>query len=275
MGTKKYKPYTPSRRFMTSSDFSEISQGTPLKSLIKPLKKTGGRNNLGRITARFRGGGHKRFYRIIDFKREKYNVPAKVKTIEYDPNRSARIALVAYADGEKRYIIAPDGLKVGDSIISGKGVEVKIGNTLPVGEIPEGVPIHSIELSPGRGAVLSRSAGTSAVILSKEGKYAHVQLPSGEVRLIDRRCMATVGEVSNKEHINVVLGKAGRLRWKGRKPHVRGIIMNPVDHPLGGGEGRSKSGRPPSSPWGTLDGTKTRNKKKHSNKFIIKSRRRK
>jgi len=275
MGIKKYKPYTPSRRFMTSSDFSDITRKRPEKSLIEPKKKTGGRNNHGRVTARFRGGGHKRFYRIIDFRREKFGIPAKVKSIEYDPNRSARIALLAYKDGEKRYIIAPHGLKVGDAVVSGPGSEIKVGNAVPIKEIPEGVPIHNIEIIPGRGAKLVRSAGSNAVILSKEGKYAHVQLPSGEVRLIDQNALATIGQVSNIDHENIIIGKAGRKRWMGRKPHVRGIIMNPVDHPLGGGEGRSKSGRPPSSPWGLVDGKKTRKKHKPSNKFIVKPRRKK
>ncbi len=275
MGIKRYKPYTPSRRFMTSSDFSDITKKRPEKSLIEPKKKTGGRNNHGRVTVRFRGGGHKRFYRIIDFRREKFGIPAKVKSIEYDPNRSARIALLAYKDGEKRYIIAPHGLKVGDEVVSGPGSEIKVGNAVPIKEIPEGVPIHNIEIIPGRGAKLVRAAGSNAVILSKEGKYAHVQLPSGEVRLIDQNALATIGQVSNIDHENIVIGKAGRKRWMGRRPHVRGIIMNPVDHPLGGGEGRSKSGRPPSSPWGLLDGKKTRKKHNPSNKFIIKPRRKK
>ncbi len=275
MGIKRFRPYTPSRRFMTVSDFSDITKKKPEKSLIEPKKSTGGRNNLGRVTVRFRGGGHKKFYRIIDFRREKFGVPAVVKSIEYDPNRTARIALLAYRDGEKRYIIAPHGLKVGDVIVSGPGAEIKVGNAVPLREIPEGVPIHNIELIPGRGAKLVRSAGSSAVILSKEGKYAHVQLPSGEVRLIDQNALATIGQVSNIDHENVIIGKAGRKRWMGRKPHVRGIVMNPVDHPLGGGEGRSKSGRPPSSPWGLVDGKKTRKKHKPSNKFIVKPRRKK
>jgi len=272
MGVKKFKPYTPSRRFMTVSDFSEITKKEPEKSLVLPLKKTAGRNNLGRITVRHRGGGHKRLYRIIDFKRNKFGVPAKVASIEYDPNRSARIALLHYFDGEKRYIIAPDGIKVGDIVQSGPGSEIKIGNALPLREIPEGIEIHNIELIPGKGGQLVRSAGTSAVILAKEGKYAHVQLPSGEVRLIHLSCMATIGRVSNVDHENVVLGKAGRTRWLGRRPHVRGIVMNPVDHPLGGGEGRSKSGRHPCSPWGLVDGKKTRKKRKPSSRFIVRRR---
>lgn len=275
MGIKRFRPYTPSRRFMTVSDFSDITKTKPEKSLIEPKKSKGGRNNLGRVTVRFRGGGHKKFYRIIDFRREKFGIPAKVKSIEYDPNRTARIALLAYKDGEKRYIIAPHGLKVGDVVVSGPGSEIKVGNAVPLKEIPEGVPIHNIEIMPGRGAKLVRAAGSSAVILSKEGKYAHVQLPSGEVRLIDQNALATIGQVSNIDHENIIIGKAGRKRWMGRRPHVRGIVMNPVDHPLGGGEGRSKSGRPPSSPWGLVDGKKTRKKNKVTNKFIVKRRREK
>lgn len=272
MGIKKFKPYTPSRRFMTVSDFSEITKKEPEKSLVVALKKTAGRNNYGRITVRHRGGGSKRLYRIIDFKRNKFGVPAKVASIEYDPNRSARIALLHYFDGEKRYIIAPDGIKVGDIVQSGPGSEIKVGNALPLREIPEGIEIHNIELIPGKGGQLVRSAGTSAVILAKEGKYAHVQLPSGEVRLIHLNCMATIGKVSNVDHENIVLGKAGRTRWLGRRPHVRGIVMNPVDHPLGGGEGRSKSGRHPCSPWGLVDGKKTRKKRKPSSRFIVRRR---
>ncbi len=272
MGIKKYKPYTPSRRFMSTVDYSELTRKEPEKSLTVTLPKTGGRNNLGRITVRFRGGGNKRKYRIIDFRREKFGIPAKVKSIEYDPFRTAWIALLQYVDGEKRYIIAPDGLKVGDEVMSGPGAELKVGNALPLSEIPEGWEIHNIELVPGKGGQLVRSAGTAAVILSKEGKYAHVQLPSGEVRLINQKCLATIGRVSNVDHENVDIGKAGRKRWMGRRPHVRGIVMNPVDHPLGGGEGRSKSGRPPCSPWGLVDGKKTRKKRKPSDRFIVKRR---
>ncbi len=272
MGIKKYKPYTPSRRFMSTVDYSELTKKEPEKSLTETLPKTGGRNNLGRITIRFRGGGNKRKYRIIDFRREKFGIPAKVKSIEYDPFRTAWIALLQYVDGEKRYIIAPDGLKVGDTVLSGPGAELKVGNALPLSEIPEGWEIHNIELVPGKGGQLVRSAGTAAIILSKEGKYAHVQLPSGEVRLINQKCLATIGRVSNVDHENVDIGKAGRKRWLGRRPHVRGIVMNPVDHPLGGGEGRSKSGRPPCSPWGLVDGKKTRKKRKPSDRFIVKRR---
>jgi len=271
MGIKSFKPYTPSRRFMTVSDFSDITKTEPEKSLIVPKKKTGGRNNFGRITARHRGGGHKRFYRIIDFKRDKHGIPAKVAAIEYDPNRSARIALLHYADGEKRYIIAPQGLKVGDTVISGEDAPLKVGNALPLAKIPEGIPIHNIELVPGKGGQLVRAAGTSAVILAKEGKYAHVQLPSGEIRLINLKCYATIGEVSNPEHKYIVLGKAGRSRWLGWRPHVRGMAMNPVDHPHGGGEGRNK-GKIPKTPWGKITkGKKTRNPRKPSSKFIVRT----
>lgn len=272
MGVKRFKPFTPSRRFMTVLDFSEITKKEPEKSLLVPLKKTGGRNNQGRITTRFRGGGHKRLYRIIDFKRDKDGIPAKVLSIEYDPNRTAWIALLQYADGEKRYIIAPDGIKPGDEVISGQGVPLKIGNALPLAEIPEGIEIHNIELVPGKGGQLVRSAGSAAIILSKEGNYAHVQLPSGEIRLINIKCKATIGRVSNPDNELVVIGKAGRKRWMGRRPHVRGTAMNPCDHPHGGGEGRTK-GKIPKSPWGWYTkGKKTRKKRKPSDRFIIKRR---
>ncbi len=272
MAVKKYRPTTPSRRFMTVSDFSELAKKEPEKSLLVPLKKSGGRNNTGRVTVRFRGGGNRRHYRIIDFKRNKIGVPGKVTSIEYDPNRTSRIALIQYFDGEKRYILAPMDLKTGDMVIAGPDAEIKVGNALPLEKIPEGIPIHNLEVNPGKGGQLVRSAGSSAIILSKEGNYAHVQLPSGEVRLINLRCYATIGQVSNVDHENVVVGKAGRSRWLGRKPHVRGVVMNPVDHPLGGGEGRSKSGRHPSSPTGVVDGKKTRKKKKASDKFIVRRR---
>jgi large subunit ribosomal protein L2 len=272
MGIKKYKPYTPSRRFMTTLDFSELTKKEPEKSLLVPLKKTGGRNNQGRITTRFRGGGHKRLYRIIDFKRDKDGVPARVLSIEYDPNRTAWIALLQYKDGEKRYIIAPDGLKVGDEVISGTGAPLRPGNALPLSEIPEGIEIHNIELIPGGGGKLVRAAGDAAMILSKEGNYAHVQLPSGEIRMINLKCKATIGRVSNPDNEVVVIGKAGRKRWMGRRPHVRGTAMNPCDHPHGGGEGRTK-GKIPKSPWGWYTkGKKTRKKRKPSDRFIIKRR---
>ncbi len=274
MPVKHFVPYTPSRRFMTVTDYSVLTKKKPEKSLLLPKKRTGGRNNRGRITVRHRGGGHKRRLRVVDFRREKFGVPAKVAAIEYDPNRTAFIALLHYVDGEKRYILAPDGLQVGDTVVSGPGSELRVGNHLPLAEIPEGMEIHNIELYPGRGGQLVRAAGTAAVILSKEGRYAYVQLPSGEVRMILQKCMATIGRVSNVDHENVVLGKAGRSRWLGIRPTVRGVAMNPVDHPLGGGEGRSKGGRPPVSPWGKpAKGGKTRKKNKPSDRFIVRRRR--
>ncbi len=271
MPVKKFKPYTPSRRFMTVADFSEITKTEPEKSLVVPLKKTGGRNNQGRITIRFRGGGHKRLYRIIDFKRrDKEGIPAKVAAIEYDPNRSARIALLHYADGEKRYIIAPDGLKPGMTVVSGPEAPIEVGNALPLRFIPVGTTVHAVELEPGKGAQLARSAGTAAQIQGREGDYVVLRLPSGELRKIHAECYATIGVVGNADHKNIVLGKAGRSRWLGRKPHVRGAAMNPVDHPHGGGEGRAPRGRPPASPWGwQTKGRKTRKKRKPSDRFII------
>lgn len=271
MGIKVYKPTSPGRRFMTSSDYSDITCEEPYKPLTVPLKKTGGRNHSGRITAWHRGGGNKRLYRIIDFKRDKFGIPAKVETIEYDPNRSARIALLKYADGERRYIIAPEGLKVGDEVISGSGVEVKIGNAMPLAEIPLGTFIHNIELRPGEGGKLVRAAGTGAQIVAKEEKYVQVKMPSGEVRLILSKCMATIGQVSNPDHENITIGKAGRKRWLGRRPIVRGVAMNPIDHPLGGGEGKTSGGRPACTPWGKPEGIKTR-RNKRTDKFIIKRR---
>jgi len=273
MPIKTFKPVTPSLRYKTVSTFEEITKTEPEKSLIVPLKKTGGRNNLGRITSRRRGGGHKRFYRIIDFKRDKDGIPAKVVAIEYDPNRSARIALLCYADGEKRYILAPDGIRVGDTLMSGEGAEIGPGNVLPLEKIPLGTEIHNVELKPGRGGQLVRSAGASAQLLAREGEYAHVKLPSGEVRMIRAECRATIGHVSNADHINISLGKAGRSRWLGRRPKVRGVAMNPVDHPMGGGEGKSSGGRHPTTPWGKpTKGYKTRPKRKLSDKYIIKRR---
>lgn len=272
MGIKKFKPTTPSRRFMTVSDFSEITHSFPEKSLLKPIRKSGGRGNTGRITSRHKGGGHKRHYRMIDFKREKIGVPARVASIEYDPNRSARIALLYYYDGEKRYIIAPLNLKVDDIIQTTDELDIKPGNNLPLEKIPLGTDIHNIELKIGKGAQMVRSAGTMAVLLAKEGNYAHIRLPSGEVRLIHLKCRATIGQVGNIDHENINLGKAGRSRWLGRRPKVRGVAMNPVDHPMGGGEGRSSGGRHPCSPWGqNSKGLKTR-KKKHSDKMIVKKR---
>ncbi|MGB9735227.1 MAG: 50S ribosomal protein L2 [bacterium] len=275
MGIKYYKPTSPARRFMQVLDFSELTKKKPEKSLLMPLKSSGGRNNAGRTTARFRGGGHKQMYRIIDFKRDKYDVQARVASIEYDPVRTAFIALLKYADGEKRYIIAPFGLKVNDTVISSRTKELDIlkGYAMPLRFIPTGTEIHNIELKPGEGGKIVRSAGTSAQLMAKEGEYAHVKLPSGEVRLINLNCMATIGQVSNIDNINISIGKAGRMRWMGRRPHNRGVSMNPVDHPHGGGEGKSGQGNPhPVSPTGVpAKGFKTR-KPKYSDKFIVKRR---
>jgi large subunit ribosomal protein L2 len=271
MALKKYRPYTPSRRQMTTADFSGLTKKRPEKALTEALPKSGGRNNRGRITSRFIGGGHKRLYRIIDFKRrDKSGVPAKVTSVEYDPNRSARIALLAYADGEKRYVLAPEGLSVGMTVVSGPEAEPKVGNALPLRFVPVGTVVHAVELVPGKGAQLARSAGTSIQLQGKEGDYVVLRLPSGELRRVHTECYATVGAVGNAEHKNVVLGKAGRSRWLGRKPHQRGSSMNPVDHPHGGGEGRTGIGRVPVSPWGQpAKGFKTRKKRKVSDKFII------
>ncbi len=276
MGIKKYKPVTPSLRHRTGYTFEEITKTEPEKSLIEPLKKHAGRNNQGRITVRHRGGGNKRYYRIIDFKRDKRGIPAKVIAIEYDPNRTARIALLQYADGEKRYIIAPVGLRVGDTVMAGPDAEIRPGNALPLANIPTGTLIHNIELTPGKGGQLVRAAGTSAQLMAKEGEYAHVRLPSGEVRLIHLSCYATIGQVGNVEHAHIKIGKAGRKRHMGWRPTVRGSAMNPVDHPHGGGEGRAPIGMPsPKSPWGwkTL-GKKTR-KNKRTTKFIVQPRQKK
>lgn len=273
MPTKSYNPYTPSRRQMTTLDNSALDKVKPQKSLTKGKTSTGGRNTHGHITTRFRGGGHKRRYRQIDFKRNKHGVPAKVATIEYDPNRSARIALLNYADGEKRYILAPAGLEKGMTVMSGPGSEVKPGNTLPLSEIPPGIAIHNLELTPGRGGATVRSAGAQAMIRAKEGRFAQVRMPSGEIRLINQNCLATIGAVGNADHLKTVLGKAGKKRYLGKRPHVRGVVMNPVDHPMGGGEGRTSGGGHPVSPWGQLSkGYRTRKKKKSSNKFIVQRR---
>ncbi len=273
MALKKLKPITPATRFYTISSFEEVTRGTPEKSLLTALKKSGGRNNTGRITCRHRGGGHKRMYRIIDFKRDKIGVEGKIITIEYDPNRSARIALIEYTDGEKRYIIAPDGLKVGSTIISSDEADIQSGNTLTINHIPLGTFVHNIELKPGKGGQLARSAGSNAVIISKDEKYTQVKMPSGEVRMILNSCKATIGVVSNLEHEKISLGKAGRSRWLGIRPSVRGVAMNPVDHPMGGGEGKTSGGGHPVSPWGMpTKGYKTRKKKHSSNKFILKRR---
>jgi large subunit ribosomal protein L2 len=263
MGIRSFKPTSASRRAYSASDFAEITTSTPAKRLLEPQKSTGGRNHYGRTTSRFRGGGHKQQYRIIDFRRDKIGVPSKVATIEYDPNRSARIALLTYADGEQRYILAPDGLKVGDAVVSSRFADIQPGNAMPLKFIPVGTAIHNIEMRLGKGGQLVRSAGVSAQLMAKEGEFAQVRLPSGEVRKVHINCRATVGTVSNIEHKNIKLGKAGRSRWLGRRPHNRGVTMNPVDHPMGGGEGRTSGGRHPCSPWGKLSkGQKTRNNKR-------------
>ncbi|HJP17592.1 MAG TPA: 50S ribosomal protein L2 [Nitrospinota bacterium] len=276
MGIRKIKPTSPGSRFKTVSTFEELTTNRPEKSLLKPLKEKAGRNNLGRVTVRFRGGGHKKRYRVIDFKRDKDDVSAKVATIEYDPNRSSRIALLNYVDGEKRYIVAAESVKVGDMLKSGSDAEIKPGNSLPLKDIPVGTIIHNIELKTGKGAQLVRSAGAWAQIMAREGKYCHVKLTSGEVRKIFSQCKATVGKVGNEEHEIIKTGKAGRNRWLGKRPHVRGVAMNPVDHPMGGGEGKSSGGRHPVSPWGTLaKGYKTRKKRNVSSKFIVTKRKKK
>jgi large subunit ribosomal protein L2 len=273
MSIKSYRPITPSQRFKTGSNFEEITKSKPEKSLLSPSKRIGGRNNNGQISVRRRGGGHKRFYRIIDFKRNKDGIAAKVAAVEYDPNRSARIALLHYQDGEKRYILAPDGLKVGDLLMSGEEAEFKIGNVLPLSKIPLGTAIHNVELKPGRGGQIVRGAGASAQLMAKEGKTVQLKLPSGEVRLFRFDCRATIGQVGNLDHVNISLGKAGRSRWLGRRPKVRGVAMNPIDHPMGGGEGKSSGGRHPTTPWGKpTKGYKTRSKRKKSNAYIVKRR---
>ncbi|QDT94006.1 50S ribosomal protein L2 [Gimesia algae] len=275
MGIRFYKPVTPGRRGASVSDFAAITdrKKAPEKSLLVRYKKKGGRNNQGVITSRHRGGGHKRMYRLIDFRRNKDGVPAKVNGVEYDPNRSARIALLHYVDGEKRYILAPEGLKAGDTVVSGEKVEPNVGNCMPLSSIPLGSTIHNVEMQPGRGGQLCRSAGTSAVLNAREDNWAQVTLPSGEVRRIPSSCRATMGEIGNSEHTKIVLGKAGRKRWLGRRPHVRGTCMNPVAHPMGGGEGRNSGGRHPCSPTGKLaKGGKTRKRKKASSKAIIRRR---
>lgn len=273
MAIKKLRPMTPGTRFMSKSSFEEVTKDTPEKSLTVSLKKSGGRNNHGRITTRFVGGGHKRKYRIIDFKRNKTGIPAKVYSIEYDPNRTCRIALLHYADGEKRYILAPEGLKVGTTVFSGTGSDIIVGNALPLKEMPLGSFIHNVELKPGKGGQLGRSAGAALQVLAKEGEFAQLKMPSGEVRSVRLDCMATYGSIGNSEQENISWGKAGRKRWKGRRPHVRGVAMNPVDHPMGGGEGKTSGGGHPVSPWGQkAKGLKTRKHKKQSNKFIIKRR---
>jgi len=272
MPIKSFKPITPSQRFKTVSTFEEITKEKPERSLTVPLKKTGGRNNRGRITCRHRGGGHKRAYRIIDFKRNKIDIPAKVSSIEYDPNRSARIALLSYADGEKRYILAPVGLNVNDTVISSDKTDIRVGNTLLLRNIPMGSTIHNIELKIGKGGQIARSAGSYAQLVAKEGKYAQIKLPSGEVRMVLLDCHATLGQVSNVEHENITYGKAGKMRWLGRRPKVRGVAMNPIDHPMGGGEGKASGGRHPCSPWGVLSKGKKTRKQKSSDSLIVKKR---
>jgi large subunit ribosomal protein L2 len=273
MPLKAHKPYTPSRRHMVLSDFADITKSSPERSLVKAKKSKAGRNSAGRISVRHRGGGHKRRYRVIDFKRDKFGIPANVAAIEYDPNRSARIALLHYADGEKRYIVAPAGLQVGSTLMSGPDAEPSVGNALPLSKIPVGMAVHNIEMIAGRGGQMVRSAGTSAQLMSREDEFAHIKMPSGEIRLVRTNCMATIGRVGNVEHNNIVMGKAGRKRWLGIRPTVRGVAMNPVDHPMGGGEGRTSGGGHPKSPWGLLaKGKRTRNKHKQTNKYIVERR---
>ena len=274
MAIRKFKPVTPGTRWMSVAAFDEITKTHPEKSLLEPLHKSGGRNNTGRVTSRHRGGGHKRFYRVIDFKRNKFAMDAKVTAIEYDPNRSSRIALLQYVDGERRYIIAPDGVKPGDVLRSGPDAEIKAGNALPLSGIPAGTFVHNVEMRPGKGAQIARSAGMSVQLMAKEGKFAQLRLPSGEVSNVPADCLATVGTVGNADHENISIGKAGRSRWLGIRPQSRGVVMNPVDHPHGGGEGKSPQGNPhPVSPWGWhTKGKKTRWRKKPSSKYIVKRR---
>ena len=276
MALRKLRPMTPATRFYSIATFEEVTKTTPEKALLTPIKKSGGRNNMGRITSRHRGGGHKRMYRIVDFKRGRHGVEAKVAAIEYDPNRSARIALLQFVDGEKRYILAPDGLQVGQKLMSGPGAEVVVGNAMPLSEIPVSTFVHNVELKPGKGGQLGRSAGNSLQLMAKEGDFATLKLPSGEVRKVPVICYATIGSVGNADHENISLGKAGRSRWLGIRPQSRGMAMNPVDHPMGGGEGRSKSGgggQHPESPWGKYaKGLKTRKRKNQSSRYIVKRR---
>ncbi|MGH7703476.1 MAG: 50S ribosomal protein L2 [Gemmatimonadales bacterium] len=274
MSIKQFRPVTPGTRFRSISGFDEITRTTPEKSLLEPLNKSGGRNNQGHLTMRHRGGGHKRQYRVIDFKRNKFGIPAKVVEIEYDPNRSARIALLVYADGEKRYILHPKGLHQGDTVVSGPGADARNGNALPLGEIPLGTAVHCVELKIGKGGQMARTAGAGAQVVAREGEYVTLRLRSSEMRRVHARCLATIGEVGNAEHELLSVGKAGKTRWLGRRPKVRGVAMNPVDHPLGGGEGKSSGGRPPSSPWGKIEGRKTRKHKKASQKLIVRGRKR-
>jgi large subunit ribosomal protein L2 len=275
MALKRYKPTTPALRYKTTPDFGPITRTEPEKGLVEPLRGKGGRNNKGRITIRYRGGGHKRRYRVIDFRRDKFGIPARVADIEYDPNRSARIALLNYADGEKRYMLAPLGLAVGDTVVSGPGSDIRVGNALPLKEIPLGTEVHNVELTPAKGGQLARGAGTLVQLVAKEAGYGHLKLPSGEVRLARLECLATIGQVGNVEHENISSGKAGRTRWLGRRPKVRGVAKNPIDHPMGGGEGKSSGGRHPCSPWGwPTKGYKTR-RRKSTDKYIIRKRKKK
>lgn len=276
MALKKYKPTTPTLRYKTSTDYSGLTKKAPEKSLLEPIKRTGGRNNNGRITMRRIGGGHKKRYRRIDFRRDKHGIPAKVAALEYDPNRSAFIALLHYVDGEKRYILAPHGIKEGDMLYSGPESDIHPGNSLPLEKIPTGLFVHNIELVAGKGGQMARSAGSYAQLMAKEGNHALLRLPSGEIRMVRKECCATIGQVSNLDHENVKIGKAGRSRWLGKRPKVRGVAMNPIDHPLGGGEGRTSGGRHPVTPWGKpTKGYKTRSKKKHSDKMIVHKRKKK
>ena len=274
MSIRQFRPMTAGTRFRSVSGFDEITRGTPEKSLLEPKKQSGGRNNTGHVTSRYKGGGHKKMYRVIDFKRNKFGVPGKVTEIEYDPNRSARIALVVYADGEKRYILHPKGLEVGATITSGPGSDARLGNALPLSEMPLGTTVHNIELKIGKGGQMARSAGAGVQVVAKEGEYVTLRLRSSEMRLVHGRCLATIGEVGNAEHELISIGKAGKNRWLGKRSKVRGVAKNPVDHPLGGGEGKTSGGRPPVSPWGKPEGRKTRKRKKASNQFIARGRKR-
>jgi large subunit ribosomal protein L2 len=274
MSIRQFRPITAGTRFKSVSGFDEITRSTPEKSLLEPIKRTGGRNNKGHLTSRHIGGGHKRMYRIIDFKRNKFGIPARVAEIEYDPNRTARIALVVYADGEKRYILHPQGLKQGDTVVSGPGSDVRVGNAMPLAEVPLGTMVHNIETKIGKGGAMARAAGQGAQVVAREGEYVTLRMKSTEMRMVHGRCLATVGEVGNADHELLSVGKAGKTRWKGRRPHVRGVAMNPVDHPLGGGEGKTSGGRPPVSPWGKAEGKKTRKRKKASTKLIVRGRKR-
>ena len=274
MSIRQFRPMTAGTRFRSVSGFDEITRSTPEKSLLEKKKVSGGRNNKGHVTMRYKGGGHKKMYRRVDFKRDKFGIPARVAEIEYDPNRSARIALLVYADGEKRYILHPKGLEQGATVVSGPGSDARIGNSLPLGEMPLGTTVHNIELKIGKGGQVCRSAGTSAQVVAKEGDYVTLRMRSTEVRLVHSRCLATIGEVGNSEHELLSLGKAGKSRWLGKRPRVRGVAKNPVDHPLGGGEGKTSGGRPPVSPWGKPEGRKTRKRKKGSNQYIVRGRKR-